>query len=158
MSQSIIRKRINREIAALKEDGHFISQDDTDENISVKLKIFGPEDSPFQNGVYLINVNISLKTYPFVPPEVSFESNIFHPNISDGSICIDILSGEWSSALTLYSLVKSLENLLSDPNPDSPLDSNAADAFLSDPDNYNKINQDLILKNQEANGMEIEAA
>ncbi|XP_069773630.1 ubiquitin-conjugating enzyme E2 D4-like isoform X2 [Narcine bancroftii] len=63
--------------------------------------IMGPSDSPYQGGVFFLNIHFP-SDYPFKPPKVSFTTKIYHPNInSNGSICLDILRSQWSPALTL---------------------------------------------------------
>ena len=63
--------------------------------------IMGPSDSPFQGGVFFLNIHFPTD-YPFKPPKVAFTTKIYHPNInSNGSICLDILRSQWSPALTV---------------------------------------------------------
>lgn len=47
-----------------------------------------------------------------------------HPNISSqsGAICLDILKDQWSPALTLKTVLLSVQALLSAPEPDDPQD------------------------------------
>ncbi len=149
MNEAIILKRLNREVKAAKDENHFVEQLEREESIvTYDLRIFGPKDSPFENGVYNIRVKVDLTQYPFSPPNVEFLSKIYHPNISGSRICLDVLSDEWSSAMTLFSIVKSLENLLTNPNPDSPLDGQAAEDIYNEDSNYHNRNQELILLNQ----------
>ena len=83
--------------------------------------IMGPSDSPFSGGVYFLNINFPTE-YPFKPPKINFETQIYHPNInSKGSICLDILKDSWSPALTISKVLLSICSLLTDPNPDDPL-------------------------------------
>jgi hypothetical protein len=61
----------------------------------------GPGESPFQGGVFFLNIHFP-SDYPFKPPKVSFTTRIYHPNVnSNGSICLDILNAQWSPALTI---------------------------------------------------------
>ncbi|KAF0982102.1 hypothetical protein FDP41_011963 [Naegleria fowleri] len=83
--------------------------------------IMGPADSPYQGGVFFLKVTFPTD-YPFKPPKVQFVTKIYHPNInSNGSICLDILTKEWSPALTISKVLLSISSLLTDANPDDPL-------------------------------------
>ena len=82
--------------------------------------IFGPDDSPFVGGVFHLTIQFPAD-YPFRPPHVQFKTKIYHPNINgSGLICLDILKGNWSPALTISKVLLSICSLLTDPNPDDP--------------------------------------
>jgi ubiquitin-protein ligase len=58
----------------------------------------------------------------------------------------DILSDQWSPALTICRLLMSHCSLLSDPNPDDPLDVEAAKLYKSNRAEYNRIAREWTLK------------
>ena len=61
-------------------------------------------------------------------PKVVFNTRIYHPNIDNlGRICLDILKDKWSPALQIRSVLLSIQALLSSPNPDDPLNNEAAE-------------------------------
>lgn len=98
--------------------------------------IMGPEDSPFQGGVFFLNIQFP-SDYPFKPPKLSFQTRIYHPNInSNGSICLDILKDQWSPALTISKVLLSISALLTDANPDDPLVPEIAHIFKTDRRRY----------------------
>ena len=107
--------------------------------------LFGPKDTPYENGIFLIKINLPVN-YPFAPPKVVFETKIFHCNIKDGEICLDILKNEWSPALTISKVLLSISSLLSDPNADDPLDNHAANLYRNNRDKYNQIAKDHTKK------------
>lgn len=99
--------------------------------------IFGPSDSPYQGGMF--NLTIRFPTdYPFKPPIVTFKTKIYHPNINaSGGICLDILKGQWSPALTISKVLLSILSLLTDANPDDPLVPEIARVYRYDREAYN---------------------
>ena len=98
--------------------------------------IMGPSDTPFQGGVFFLNIHFPTD-YPFKPPKVQFTTRIYHPNInSNGSICLDILRDQWSPALTISKVLLSICSLLSDPNPDDPLVPDIAQQYKTNRSQY----------------------
>ena len=64
-------------------------------------------------------------------PKVVFNTRIYHPNIDNlGRICLDILKKNWSPALQIRAVLLSIQSLLSSPNPDDPLNNEAAELWL----------------------------
>ena len=103
-----------------------------DDNI-YKWKAFinGPKDSPYEGGLFELEMNFTNR-YPFKPPKVVFTTKIYHMNInSSGQICLDILKDKWSPALTISKLLLSICSLLTDPNPDDPLVPEIANLYKS---------------------------
>ena len=77
--------------------------------------------------MFTIDIKI-LPDYPFKPPQMQFDTKIWHPNISSqtGVICLDILKKEWTPALTIRTALISIQALLSCPEPDDPQDAEVA--------------------------------
>lgn len=99
----------------------------------------GPPDSPYQGGVFFLNIRFSAD-YPFKPPKVQFTTKIYHPNInSAGGICLDVLKDQWSPALTVSKILLSICSLLTDANPDDPLVPEIAHIYKTDRARYNSI-------------------
>ena len=86
-----------------------------------KATIIGPEGTPYQGGVFVLNIVFPAE-YPFKAPKINFQTKIYHPNINaSGQICLDILKDQWSPALSIPKVLLSICSLLNDPNPNDPL-------------------------------------
>ena len=145
-----LTKRLTRDIAECRENNIdlIVEKDIT----KLTCIIYGPNDSDYESGIFKLSVNFTDK-YPFEPPEISFTTKIFHPNVSfnNGSICVDILKQNWSPALSFYKILLSIQSLLTDPNPDSPLNGEAAELFKKNRRDYKKKCQMLIQESFEKN-------
>ena len=111
-----------------------------------RCTILGPSKSPYQGGIFFLNLNFP-KDYPFKPPKVTFETKIYHCNINDkGGICLDILKDQWSPALTVSKVLLSICSLLNDPNPDDPLVPDIANKFKNDREEHDRIAKEWTKK------------
>merc|ERR1711998_525255 len=78
--------------------------------------IFGPDDTPWEGGVYSLRLTFS-EQYPDKPPRVRFCSEMFHPNVyTDGTLCLDLIQDNWSPIYTVCSILTAIQSLLTDPN------------------------------------------
>ena len=97
----------------------------------------GPSHSVYEPFRFLLDITFS-GNYPIEPVRVKFRTPIFHPNIStSGKICLNILKpGDWSPILRLSHVLLCIQSLLSDPNPDDPLNIEAADLYNNSKSEY----------------------
>ncbi|EMP29563.1 Ubiquitin-conjugating enzyme E2 K [Chelonia mydas] len=88
-------------------------------------------------GRYQLEIKIP-ETYPFNPPKVRFITKIWHPNISSvtGAICLDILKDQWAAAMTLRTVLLSLQALLAAAEPDDPQDAVVANQYKQNPEMF----------------------
>ncbi|CAD8161496.1 unnamed protein product [Paramecium octaurelia] len=142
-------KRIQKELADLAKDppaNCSAGPVDDKDNFHWQATIMGPEGSPYQGGVFFLNIHFPTD-YPFKPPKINFVTRIYHPNINqNGAICLDILKDQWSPALTISKVLLSISSLLTDPNPDDPLVPDIANIFKQDKNKYEQIAREYTKK------------
>ncbi|WZN62604.1 ubiquitin-conjugating enzyme [Chloropicon roscoffensis] len=132
------RKRLIRDFKKLTKDPPTgISGSPVPENIMRwNAVIFGPENTPWDGGTFRLVLEFT-EDYPNKAPNVKFVSEIFHPNVyADGSICLDILQNNWSPIYDVAAILTSIQSLLTDPNPNSPANSEAARLFTENKEEY----------------------
>ena len=77
--------------------------------------IFGPDDSPYSGGVFILTISLSIN-WPWSTPKIDFRTRIYHPNINAyGNICFDRESF-WTPATRIEKLLLSISSLMEEPN------------------------------------------
>jgi len=100
-------------------------------NVSVE-----PQDGYWKGAKFNFVINIP-HDYPFTAPEVVCNTLIYHPNIDfKGRVCLNILRFEWSAALGLGHVLFGMMTLFLEPNPDDPLNIEAADLMVKNPTKF----------------------
>eukprot|EP00041_Stephanoeca_diplocostata_P020125 m.443234 g.443234 ORF g.443234 m.443234 type:complete len:147 (-) comp21483_c0_seq2:2961-3401(-) len=126
----MLSKRIIKETDKLRDDPvPGISAQVTQNPREFQIRLNGPSDSAFEGGSFQLELFLPAD-YPMIPPKVRFLTKIYHPNVDVvGRICLDILKDKWSPALQIRTVLLSIQALLSAPNPDDPLNNEAADQW-----------------------------
>jgi len=131
-------KRIQKEQKDVNLDpaAHFSAGPMGEDIYNWQATITGPPGSPFENGLFFLNINFP-SDYPFLPPKVFFVTRIFHPSVGpDGSICLDILKNQWSPALTIAKVLMAILVLMSEPNLDDVLSPEIGRIFMENRAKY----------------------
>lgn len=131
MSKTTIMRRLGFEASEMKSTPpENCSAGPKDDNLmNWEATIIGPKGSPFEGGIFHLTIKFP-QNYPFRPPEVKFSTPVYHPNINRrGDICLDILKDQWSPALSISKVLLSICSLLTDPNPNDPLDPEVAKIY-----------------------------
>jgi ubiquitin-conjugating enzyme E2 I len=79
----------------------------------------------------------------FVPP-------LFHPNVyPSGTVCLSILNEEeaWKPAITIKQILLGIQDLLNDPNPESPAQADAYNLFKKDRAAYERKIKQIVKEN-----------
>jgi len=89
-----------------------------------------PTDGLYRGARFQFTVNVG-DNYPYEPPTVVCDTLIYHPNIDfNGRVCLNILRADWKPVLTLGSVLFGLMTLFLEPNPDDPLNREAAETMI----------------------------
>merc|ERR1712007_190368 len=112
-------KRINKELQDLSKDPPSTCSAGPvgDDLFNWQSTIMGPKESPYEGGIFFLKIQFP-SDYPFNPPKVQFTTKIYHCNVNeDGAISLDILKDQWSPALNIWTVLRAVSSLLTDPNP-----------------------------------------
>ena len=85
--------------------------------------------------------------YPSLPPNIEFETKIYHPNITEsGIICLESLKSEWKPIYTLKNAIDFIYFLLENPDWDSPLVPSISEQHKKDPKEFEKTAREWTMK------------
>ena len=133
---SFENKRVRRDVEVLKN----IREIQIIDKNTIHCNIGGPSDTPYENGTWRVIISFP-KEYPFKSPSIGFLDKIWHPNIDfiSGSVCLDVLNTAWSPIYTLTHILDVfIPQLLTYPNPDDPLNIDAANEYNADLNIFNQ--------------------
>nr|XP_047140268.1 ubiquitin-conjugating enzyme E2 D1-like [Hydra vulgaris] len=148
-------RRLNGEISQMKKNnnphpGIKITFDENNVTKDWRVTLEGPKDSLYEGGKFHATVSFPVN-YPYTAPIVKFDTNIKHCNFgSDGNICISTLSN-WTSATTVESVMIAILVLLSDPNPEDPLNFQLANRYKNDKKKYEEEIREWVKKHASSN-------
>eukprot|EP01064_Diplonema_japonicum_P032004 TRINITY_DN591_c3_g1_i2.p1 TRINITY_DN591_c3_g1~~TRINITY_DN591_c3_g1_i2.p1 ORF type:complete len:180 (+),score=37.77 TRINITY_DN591_c3_g1_i2:104-643(+) len=152
------RRRLMRDYKKVQQDPPAgISAVPVDKDLMLwNAVMFGPDGTAWEGGSFKLTMQFS-DDYPNKPPKVTFVTKMFHPNIyNDGSICLDILQSQWSPIYDVCAILTSIQSLLTDPNPNSPANSEAARLYRDSRKEYDMRVKAVVEQSWEEGGEEEE--
>ena len=100
-----------------------------------------PDSGFWKNATYKFKFDIP-DHYPHSPPKIHCETKIYHPNINlEGKVCLNILREDWKPVLDINAVIYGLIFLFYEPNPDDPLNHEAAELFRKDVQQFERLVQ-----------------
>ncbi|KAL7897590.1 hypothetical protein HDV64DRAFT_279637 [Trichoderma sp. TUCIM 5745] len=109
----------------------------------------GKEKTIWEGGLFKLNIAFP-DEYPTKPPKCKFVPPLFHPNVyPSGTVCLSILNEEeaWKPAITVKQILLGIQDLLNDPNPESPAQADAYNLFKRDKAEYEKRIRRVVREN-----------
>ncbi|CCD14941.1 unnamed protein product [Trypanosoma congolense IL3000] len=140
------KRRLMRDLKQLhtNKNERFWARPESDNLFKWKAVVLGPEDTIWEGGVFKLWLEFS-DEYPCAPPSAHFVTKMFHPNVYvNGDICLDTLKSNWSPTLDVESVLLMITSLLSDPNPSSAANGEAAKMFAHNRDKYEERVRRLV--------------
>jgi ubiquitin-conjugating enzyme E2 A len=136
---TVARRKLVKDYKNIQTDKpHGVTANPSEQIMVWDSLIYGAEDSIWEGAIFRLSLEFT-EEYPNKPPEIIFRSPIFHPNVYlDGKICLDILQNKWSSLYDVSAILISIRSLLTDPNPDSPANTEAAKLYTQDRKAYER--------------------
>jgi ubiquitin-conjugating enzyme E2 M len=101
----------------------------------IKLTI-KPDIGYYKDGIFNFECKIP-NEFPNISPEFKCIEKIYHPNIDiDGHVCLNILRSDWKPTLTLQLIFAGILHLFLQPNPNDPLNKEAANDLAKFPNQF----------------------
>lgn len=109
----------------------------------------GKSGTIWEGGLFKLYMSFP-ETYPSQPPKCRFDPPLFHPNVyPSGTVCLSILNEEdgWQPTITLKEVLLGIQELLDNPNPESPAQEPAFWLYLQDRVAYDEKVRQLAQEN-----------
>ena len=98
-----------------------------------------PDSGFWSKATYIFTFAIPA-LYPHEPPKVLCNTPIYHPNVNvQGNVCLNILREDWKPVLDINAVIYGIIFLFYEPNPDDPLNHEAAKKLRENKTEFKKL-------------------
>ncbi|KAL6220395.1 PREDICTED: SUMO-conjugating enzyme SCE1 [Fragaria vesca subsp. vesca] len=147
MSGGIARGRLAEERKSWRKNHPhgFVAKPETLPDGTVNLMVWhctipGKAGTDWEGGYFPLTLHFS-EDYPSKPPKCKFPANFFHPNVyPSGTVCLSILNEDsgWRPAITVKQILVGIQDLLDQPNPSDPAQTEGYHLFIQDSTEYKR--------------------
>ena len=100
----------------------------------------------WEGGTFKLTMDFS-DEYPSKPPKCKFDPVLFHPNVyPSGTVCLSILNEDedWRPNLTIKQILLGIQDLMNNPNPNSPAQQEPYLIYTRNREEYNKRIREFV--------------
>ncbi|BBG95213.1 sumo conjugation enzyme 1 [Prunus dulcis] len=137
----------------------FVAKPETGPDGAINLMIWqciipGKSSTDWEGGYFPLTLHFS-EDYPSKPPKCKFPQGFFHPNVyPSGTVCLSILNEDsvsnqhcsnrsmeivgWRPAITVKQILVGIQDLLDQPNPADPAQTDGYQLFIQEPAEYKR--------------------
>ncbi|KAK7367564.1 hypothetical protein VNO80_09579 [Phaseolus coccineus] len=123
----------------------FVAKPETLPDGTVNLMVWhctipGKTGTDWEGGYFPLTMHFS-EDYPSKPPKCKFPQGFFHPNVyPSGTVCLSILNEDsgWRPAITVKQILVGIQDLLDQPNPADPAQTEGYHLFIQDATEYKR--------------------
>ncbi|KAL6047488.1 SUMO conjugating enzyme Hus5 [Balamuthia mandrillaris] len=143
----IARGRLMEERKAWRKDhppGFFARPENNDDGTLNLMRwtcgIPGKKGTLWEGGMFPITMEFT-DDYPSKPPKCRFPAGFFHPNIyPSGTVCLSIVNEDedWKPSISVKQILMGIQDLLDNPNPNSPAQQDAYALFVTNRPEYER--------------------
>lgn len=98
----------------------------------------GFEGTPYANGLFRFEI-LFPQEYPFKPPKIEFKTKIYHSNLYDGGVHLDIIKDNYSPAVRVNQIILALYEFVENPDNDNPCNLEVCHMYKGDREQFKKI-------------------
>ncbi|GMP45347.1 hypothetical protein CsSME_00013901 [Camellia sinensis var. sinensis] len=105
-----------------------------------QISYLGCIKTDWDGGFYPLTLHFS-EDYPSKPPKCKFPPGFFHPNVyPSGTVCLSILNEDsgWRPAITVKQILVGIQDLLDQPNPADPAQTDGYQLYIQEPVEYKR--------------------
>ncbi|KAA8495283.1 NEDD8-conjugating enzyme Ubc12 [Porphyridium purpureum] len=125
--------RVQKDVSALDVPSSMQLEFPNPDDLMLFEVTLAPEEGLYKPGKFKFQIKIP-PDYPYSPPKATCLTKVYHPNIDlQGNVCLNILRQDWKPVLTLNAVLYGLQLLFMEPNPDDPLNKDAAELMRNSP-------------------------
>lgn len=131
--------RIQAELAELELPPKGLIEFPDPKNLMEFLITLSPDEGYWRGGKFQFRFTIK-PMYPHDAPKVKCLTAVYHPNIdAEGNVCLNILREDWKPVLSISAVVYGLLSLFIEPNPNDPLNQEAAELLRNNKGEFGRV-------------------
>ena len=120
-------------------ENSIVTLPDPNDMTKIDVELIDPEGTPYEGGHFHALITLNADSFPNTPPEVTFITKIYHPNVDNqsGYACIPLIQEKnWRPNIKLPKVIQEILEVIKNPSPDHAVDPEIGAEFHTNHDQF----------------------